>query len=60
MFQTRSELNGLSDFDTLDGAFMAAKNDRTIWKISFNAQNGERIRLIRLTEDSKWIYQSII
>jgi hypothetical protein len=33
-FQTRSEVNGLSFYKTLEEAEKAAKLDKTIWKIS--------------------------
>jgi hypothetical protein len=45
--QTRSESNGLRFFTSVYNAFEAAERDSSIWKISFNAQNGERVRLIR-------------
>jgi myo-inositol-hexaphosphate 3-phosphohydrolase len=45
-YQLRSEKTGMHYFDTLQGAFQYAREDRSVWKISFNASNGERIRLI--------------
>lgn len=47
MIQTRSEINGLMQYNSFKAAYQAAKEDNTIWKISFNFPNGERVRLIR-------------
>jgi hypothetical protein len=58
-FETRSEDNGLNEYQMLDEALEAAKKDKSIWKISFSALSGERIRLVRYTDDNKWIYQPI-
>lgn len=55
--QTRSEMNGLRFYRTLESAFADALYDKTVWKISFNAEDGSRIRLIR-TPDG-WIYEDI-
>lgn len=49
MYQTRSEENGILYCGSIYSALEAAKKDKSIWKISFNAFNGERIRLVRLT-----------
>lgn len=61
--QTRSEENGLVELTSLKDAFDEAKKDKTIWKISFSLDNGERVRLTR-QEDSVigevWIYESLI
>jgi hypothetical protein len=50
--QTRSEINGIQHYDTLEQAFRAAEKDSSIWKISFYHYNsfyqkGDRIRLVR-------------
>lgn len=52
-YQTRSEENGINYFDTLGDVMKAAKNDITIWKISFDSKSDERIRLVR-GEDGKF------
>lgn len=61
--QTRSEENGLVELTSLKDAFAKAKKDKTIWKISFSLDNGERVRPTR-QEDSVigevWIYESLI
>lgn len=46
LVQTRSEENGIRDFDTVKEAIAHAKEDETVWKISFLAASGERVRLI--------------
>lgn len=45
--QTRSDGGELLLFDDIRAALAHAERDRTVWKISFNAANGDRIRLIR-------------
>lgn len=57
-FQTRSEENGLNYFSTLNDALLAAACDNSVWKISFQLENGERVRLVRYEDRSKWIYES--
>ena len=56
--QTRSEMNGLKFYKSLSYAFRAAKHDPTIWKISFNAEDGSRIRLVRTSQG--WVYEDIL
>lgn len=55
--QTRSEENGLKFYSTLTDAFRAAQIDTSVWKISFNAYDGTRVRLVRTSEG--WIYEDI-
>lgn len=55
--QTRSETTGLMFHRTLDDAFKRAKRDDSVWKISFYAHDGTRIRLIRITQG--WLYEDI-
>lgn len=45
--QTRSEENGLKFFRTLQEATDHAKKDLTVWKISFQSETGERVRLVK-------------
>lgn len=61
MIQTRSEETGLGQHKTLKEAFEAAKNDPTIWKISFCTETGERVRLVRIHEPNAiyWVYEYI-
>jgi hypothetical protein len=59
MFQTRSESTGLGQWPTMAEALQAAKQDTTIWKISFTLPNSERIRLIRMPELDQWVYSPI-
>lgn len=58
--QIRSELTGIHDVASLEKAFAAAKEDSSIWKISFDAASGERVRLIKVPgEDAAWIYEDV-
>ena len=55
-FQTRSEVNGMRYFDSLDAAMKAAAKDSTIWKISFTVGK-ESVRLVK--QDGQWIYEPL-
>lgn len=59
--QTRSEANGCQYFNSLKEAFDAAKQDSTIWKISF-ALGKERVRLVKQYgfDNEEWVYQPIL
>jgi hypothetical protein len=57
--QTRSEMNGLVFFDTVAEAIRHAEIDDTVWKISFDASTGERIRLVR-EHGHTWVYDPIV
>jgi len=57
--QTRSEENGIVVFPALEMAFDMARNDPTIWKISFNAEDGTRIRLIK-QYSGLWAYEPLL
>lgn len=57
-FQTRSETHGLRSFETLSDALTAAKEDESIWKISFTVGK-EMVRLLRTTGD-EWVYEPIL
>lgn len=59
LFQTRSETKGISNETTLFRALEAAKKDRTIWKISFNAANGDRVRLVTHDNGITWILEPL-
>lgn len=58
MIQTRSDLHGIQEFKTLQDALDAAREDSSIWKISFEIEDGTRIRLI--ATDEGWTYENII
>lgn len=47
LFQTRSEEHGIAHWVTLEQALRKAETDLTIWKISFAAPDGSRVRLLR-------------
>lgn len=60
--QTRSESNGLRLWRTLEEALAHAKQDNTVWKISFPLASGERIRLVvDEIADGKlgWVWEKI-
>jgi len=64
MIQTRSESNGLQYCMSIKEAFDEAKRDHTIWKISFNAEDGSRVRLVlrespECTIDT-WCYEPLL
>ncbi len=56
--QTRSEANGYQSFDSLKSAFEAAKEDATIWQISFFLGK-EKVRLVKQYgfDNEEWICQ---
>jgi hypothetical protein len=56
--QTRSETTGIQTFLTFQDALIAAQNDESIWKISFEISDGSRIRLIR--ENNQWVYENVM
>lgn len=58
--QARSEVNGLSYYDTIKEAMEAHEKDPTIWKISFDSQTGERVRLVFDNAEESWIYEPIL
>lgn len=58
--QTRNEAGRLQFFRTLTEAVDEAKKDKTIWKISFGLPTGERCRLVRDTESSDFILESLL
>ena len=58
--QIRSHDTGCETVETIREAFRMAKQDKSIWKISFDAETGERVRLVfdELTEF--WVYEDIL
>jgi hypothetical protein len=53
MVQTRSEETGLAHHKTLQDALKLALKDKTIWKISFDIEDGSRVRLTKQNEE--WV-----
>lgn len=45
--QTRSEKTGVIQHISLQSALNAAKTDPTLWKISYNSEDGSRVRYMR-------------
>lgn len=65
--QTRSEENGLHNFDTLKEALDNADQDASVWKISFDGPDGSRVRLVAApaedeegNEVSCWVFQALL
>lgn len=57
--QTRSEDLGLGFHETAKAAFKFAETEPTVWKISFDLPNGERVRFVR-TDDGNWKYEDLM
>lgn len=55
--QTREENGTLNYFDTIKNAMKFAKSNKFVWKISFNSEGQERVRLIR--ENGRFVYEPI-
>jgi len=56
--QTRSQTGEIKFYNSLTSALADAKEDKKVWKVSFNAEDGERIRLIRTIEG--WVYENVM
>lgn len=56
-YQTRNQSGEIREYNHFFEALEASRNDKSIWKISFVTENGDRIRLIR--ENNQWIYEDI-
>lgn len=56
--QTRNREGELSYFKTLKEAYAYTLEDPTVWKISFDIPTGERVRLVKMSED--WVWQDIV
>ena len=57
-FQTRSDINGITHHNTLAHAYNAWLADKTIWKISYEDENGERHRMRPKYKKEMWSYES--
>jgi hypothetical protein len=58
MYQTRDEAGNLEYFTTFEKALTHARDNKSVWKISWTTQGGERIRLIR--EGDRFFYENLI
>lgn len=58
MIQTRNEEGGLLAHSSVALAFDAAKRDLSIWKISYDNEDGSRTRLVK--DAGAWIYQPLL
>jgi len=54
--QLRSEETGIDTANTLGMALMSAKANPSIWKISFQIESGERVRLVR-NNSNEWVLE---
>jgi len=66
MIQTRSETTRILAHTSIELAFDAARRDNTIWKISFDAKDKSRVRLVKehlgthKLSRALWIYEPIL
>jgi len=62
--QTRNEAGALQFFDSLRLAFNHAEKDMSVWKVSFNAEDGSRVRLIRCWDEQQgkdcWSFEPLL
>jgi hypothetical protein len=58
--QVRSELTGLHYFSSIREALRYAKAHEDVWKISFDAENGERVRLVKDELTEFWVYEDLL
>ena len=58
MIQTRSETTGILKHKTFQDAISTANLDSSIWKISFEIEDGTRVRLVRTQEG--WVYENVM
>lgn len=56
--QTRTHCGELKYWPTLRDAFIYAKSNEDVWKISFETVPGERCRLVKEGDD-KWSYEDL-
>lgn len=59
-FLLRSEETGATFAETLEEAFEKAKEDKTIWKISFDSANGDRVRLVTHDNGVTWVCEPVL
>lgn len=61
-YQLRSEETGISYAPTIREALEFAEQDLTIWKISFNSEIGDRIRLVKrriFSDTYEWVLEPL-
>ncbi len=62
--QTRNEAGALQMFGSLREAFNHAEKDLSVWKVSFNAEDGSRVRLIRCWDEQQgktcWSFEPLL
>jgi len=56
--QTRDRQGQLEYFSTLKEAYEHAQKNPDVWKISFPLATGERVRLVKMSND--WVWQDIV
>lgn len=58
--QTRNSEGELQFFDTVKEAFDHADEDQTVWKVSFDAEDGSRVRFVESPSKDGWVFEPII
>lgn len=56
--QTRNACGDLQFFPTLEAAYAHSEKDVSVWKISFELETGERVRLVKREDD--WVWEDIM
>jgi hypothetical protein len=56
--QTRSSKGELKFFETIKEAFDHARDDSTVYKVSFGVESGERVRLVY--RNGSWVYEDLM
>lgn len=56
--QTRNAQGDLQFFPTLKEAYRHSEKDISVWKISFELESGERVRLVK--RDGDWVWEDIM
>lgn len=57
--QTRNEHGEILRHASVNDAMLHAREDPSVWKISFDAANGERIRLVQKGRGT-WVYEPLM
>ncbi len=60
--QTRDGDGACVQHPTVAAAFQYAADNPSVWKVSFNAENGERVRLVQLADHRfhAWCFEPIV
>lgn len=58
-FQTRTQDGELKQFNTLKEAMTYARENKEVWKVSFNLPTGDNVRLVKVNEYGEFMYTSM-